>query len=162
MKGVLDGPTSSVPTSWRPTYLARLALAEYADGDRDAALTRIEAAEALRSEIGSCILEPEFFRTRAALLRASGAAWSAVREQLDAAEAVARTQGSLLYALRAVSDRVSFSPDPETRLADLAILRSLTEQVTSGEDTPVLRAAREVLTASASEHDVDPRQNELH
>jgi class 3 adenylate cyclase len=145
MKSVLDGPTPSVPPSWRPTYLARLALAEYEDGDREGALSRVEAADALRLQLGGCVLEPEFFRARAALLRASGGSWSAVREQLDAAETAARAQGSLLYAMRAVADRVSFSSDPEARAVDVEKLRSLIEHISGGDDTAVVRAAREVL-----------------
>jgi class 3 adenylate cyclase/tetratricopeptide (TPR) repeat protein len=147
MKSVLDGSTSSVPTSWRPTYLARLAVAEYADGDRDAAFSRIEAAESLRTQMGGCLAEPELFRARATLLRASGASRSAVREQLDAAEALARAQGSLLYAMRAATDRVLFSLDPEMRAADMETLGSLVEHIAGGDDTPLVRAAREALAA---------------
>jgi hypothetical protein len=145
MKSVLDGPTPSVPPSWQPTYLARLALAEYEDGDREGALSRVEAADALRLQLGGCVSEPEFFRVRAAVLRASGASWSAVREQLDAAEAASRAQGSLLYAMCAVTDRVSFSSDPEARAVDVEKLRSLVEHISGGEDTAVVRAARDVL-----------------
>jgi len=149
MQGVLDASTPTVPTSWRPTYIARLALAEYAAGDRAGAFSRMEAADALRSQMGGCLAEPELYRVRAALLRASGAAWSAVREQLDLAEATARAQGGLLYAVRAVTDRLSFSPDPAARAADVTILRSLIERVSGGDDTAVVRAAREALTSHA-------------
>jgi len=148
MQGALDGAASSVPTSWRPTYLARLALAEFEDGDRDGALTRIGAAAALRSQIGGCLSEPEFVRIRASLLRASGAPWSTVREELEAAESIARAQGSLLYAMRAVTDRVSFSPSPDEQRTDIPMLRSLLERITGGEDTAVMRAARDVLRAN--------------
>jgi class 3 adenylate cyclase len=146
MQGALDGATSSVPTSWRPTYLARLALAEFEDGAHKGALTRIEAAAALRAQIGGCLAEPEFVRMRALLLRASGAPWSSVREELESAESIARTQGSLLYAMRAVTDRVSYTPSSDERSGDIPILRSLLERITGGEDTAVVCAARDVLT----------------
>lgn len=142
LERIFDGAASAAPANWRPSYLARLGLAEFSPG----ALARVERAEASVRDLGGCYAEPEIYRSKAELLHALGEPWQAIARELDRAAARAREDGSLLLELRATTDRVKLAPPEaldEVALAS-ARIRTILERI-SGDDAEDVRRARAVL-----------------
>jgi hypothetical protein len=79
------------------------------------------------------------------LLRAEGAADSAVLERFDQSLAVARDQKARLFELRAAVDMARFKRDIGHVQEGRSLLASALEPYTEGFETPDLKAARALL-----------------
>jgi class 3 adenylate cyclase len=146
LKNVFQSTKISAPVSWRPPFMARLALAEHAAGDATGAATLLERAETMARETGGCFAEPEVYRLGAAIARAQNSPWSEVNKQLDRAIGRAQKDGSLLLELRAAADRVDFAPASASQelSEDRDALRLILERV-SGSDAADVRRAEALL-----------------
>lgn len=137
LENIFDSQGVPVPLNWRPSFMARLALAEHATGDATGAATRLERAETMAHETGGCFAEPEVYRLGAAIARARNSAWPEVSKRLDRAIARAQKDGSLLLELRAATDRLAFTPPSASQEITQArdALRQILERISGGNDT---------------------------